>query len=177
MDPQLPYKVRYKVYKPRRLLNILRPSQEFIKKWNERNGFYAKLEESILKEGIRNPIIVLALKPLPEEQYSKKFSKKYIYCAAGNEFYRFAKKSIPEKFVKSDILEICATQGGSRLFYAQKHNIKIPTLVIDFVDKYPKSPPLTTEEEIKRYFKDPPDQVLFKNTGIQLINLPHCHIK
>lgn len=38
-----------------------KPPKNYIDKLNQKNGFYRKLEESILKEGIRNPIFCNSL--------------------------------------------------------------------------------------------------------------------
>jgi len=54
------YTVRYAVLDPHLIFNYNAPTKEIIETHNARNGFYAQLEASILKDGIRNPILVVS---------------------------------------------------------------------------------------------------------------------
>lgn len=52
------YVVKYLVLDPNIIKNPMGPSNHQIQFDNEKNGYFIKLEESILREGVRNPINV-----------------------------------------------------------------------------------------------------------------------
>jgi hypothetical protein len=86
-----------------------------IERLNEKNNFYNNLEESVLREGFKNPILVnyhkcdpIMLKSLPKTI-----------------------QNTPKRFVVCDFL------GGSRLYIAQKHNMDIPCIVSDWKGDFP----------------------------------------
>lgn len=54
------YKVRYAILNPHLIFNYNAPIKEMIEIHNARNGFYTQLEASILKDGIRNPVLVVS---------------------------------------------------------------------------------------------------------------------
>lgn len=74
------YKIRYcQDMDPHLIDNAVCPSKERIKKLNEENEFFIKLEQSILKEGFRNPIVIAA-------------KKESIKCIYGGSRLMFAQK-------------------------------------------------------------------------------------
>lgn len=128
------YNVVYSVYPSRQIYNFVGPFSidhfavpgdewpprhkkrwEMIEELNQKHDFYNKLENSILQEGIKNPILVnyhrcdpILFKTLPKtiQQTSKPFV-------------------------------ICDFLGGSRLYIAQKHNMNIPCIVSDWKGDFP----------------------------------------
>jgi len=56
------YTIKYAVLPSNSIENTMRPSEELIKRQNEKEGFFIKLEKSILKNGILNPIGIAAKK-------------------------------------------------------------------------------------------------------------------
>lgn len=174
---ELPYKIRYAKVKPRHVVNLLRPSAFFLDEWNNKNSFYENLEQSIIKEGIRNPILVIAVRPIPFDNYTPQMKKRYRYYQAGTKHYRFSRKSLPPEYANGNKeLIACATHGGSRLFYAQKHNVMIPALIMDFIDKFRRMKTIHNKDDIFKYFKDKPDEIILSETGIKIRNLPHSHL-
>lgn len=105
---------------------------------NNETNFYNDLEKSILREGFRNPILINYPKPRIFKKYS---SDKFYFC---------------------EIL------GGSRLFIAQKYNMKIPAIISDFSDKEKDLELLDTEEKIKNKFKDKPEKIYFTEYGLKI---------
>ena len=93
--------------------NIMR---EFEEGMNQICGHYDRLEKSILEEGFRNPIIIT--RGLPRRRKMKHIP-----------FY------IRRKHI-GDWLLMEGNSGGSRLHIAQKHGIKIPCFVNDYVGNY-----------------------------------------
>jgi hypothetical protein len=52
------YKTRFAVVSALDIDNIIEPPLERIQEMEEKNGFFSKLEKSILEEGFRNPIVL-----------------------------------------------------------------------------------------------------------------------
>ena len=77
--------------------------------------FYTKLEESILKEGFRNPIFCNSIR---EGTFSR--------------------------------------VGTSRLWIARKHELEIPCIIADYVDRWEDLELLETEEDIRSKFQEQP---------------------
>jgi len=59
-NPLKSYIIKFALVEARRINKNFEPDENRIKKMNEENGFFDKLEASILKEGIRNPIVINA---------------------------------------------------------------------------------------------------------------------
>lgn len=118
--------------------NIMR---EFEEGMNEICGHYDKLEKSILEEGFRNPVIITRGFP-----------------------FRRKMKHIPSYVREKDIGEwllMEGTSGGSRLHIAQKHGIKIPCFVNDFVGGYSGGFVVKSLTQIKNFYKDFPRKMRF----------------
>ncbi len=130
-------------------------STKWIATMNRKNGFYDKLEQSVLREGFRNPILVIAgwcrenkLSTLPLEMQED--PKKILWCGSN---------------------------GGSRLWVAQKHNLSVPCIISDFVDRFPNEKLLENEEDILVYYKDKPDRITINMYGVAAKNVPQVHLK
>ena len=99
-------------------------------------GHYAKLEQSVLQEGFRNPIIITCGKP-----QRRKLSH------------------LPPEMLEKDPSELLLLEGftgGSRLWVAQKYDLKVPCIINDFTGRFKDLQPLRTADEVKAYFKDTP---------------------
>jgi len=130
-------------------------SQKYIDSQNRKNGFYEKLEESILKEGVRNPILVTA-GWCPESK---------IHC-------------LPlEMHEDSTKILICHSNGGSRLWVCQQHNLDVPCIISDFVGMFSNEKILTTKEEILECYKDKPRSAKLGGHGAQITSLPQIHLE
>ncbi len=119
---------------------------------NKQNGFFRKLEESILDEGFRNPILV---------------------CLGWVPDHIFEKLPIDVQANIDDTF-ICYGTGGSRLWAAKKHNLDVPCIVSDFVGKFSNKNDLD-ESEIKSYFKDS-IKITFGNKGGLYVKTSHVHL-
>ncbi len=64
MEPfqEINYVIKYAVIPSSIIENTMYPPEHIIKEQNEREDYFIKLEESILKNGIRNPIAIAATK-------------------------------------------------------------------------------------------------------------------
>lgn len=116
-----------------------------IKFINEQTGFFNKLEESILKDGFRNPILVNAG-----------------WCPLIHDRGKNPRLPLEMQDDHSKILS-CNHNGGSRLYIAQKHNLKIPCIVVDYVDRFPEFKLLETKEDaLEQYIDIPPRVMMLK---------------
>lgn len=104
-------------------------------------GHYEKLETSILKEGMRNPVVVTCGYPrrrtmdnLPPEMRSLS----------------------PDRLL---LLE--TTMGGSRLHVAQKHGLDIACFVNDWHGRFGHAPEILNEQQARQYYRDQPKTITF----------------
>lgn len=125
------FDLRYVVLDSALITNRIEPSKEHIDILNADNGFYIKLEESILKEGFRNPIIVIA-----------GWSDDGIDMINGIE-----SEDNPNELG-------CFINGGSRLWVAQKNRLKIPCLVADYIGQFKDEILVSSVDEAITYYQD-----------------------
>ena len=104
-------------------------------------GHYDKLEQSILAEGFRNPIIVTRGFPV----------KKPLKCIP----FEIRKLNPAKRYLMEGIT------GGSRLWIAQKHNLTVPCLINDTLGSHMNGELVTTIEQATSYYKDPPKRLYF----------------
>jgi hypothetical protein len=104
-------------------------------------GHYSKLESSILKEGIRNPVIITCGHP----------RRRSI------EFLPPEMRVLPP----DKLLLLEATMGGSRLHIAQKHNINIPCIINDWTGRFKNQPRIRSESEARQCYADRPSRITF----------------
>lgn len=114
---------------------------EYEQAMDELCGHYRKLEESVLSEGFRNPVIITCGPPkkrtmshLPPEMRSRP----------------------PE-----ELLLLETTVGGSRLHVAQKYDLQIPCIVNDWTGRFSREPEITTIEEARMCYMDQPRGLSF----------------
>ena len=159
----LPYKVRYRMLPSKDIFNPIGPDNTLSKwtpprpridEYHRIDIKYHKLEASILKEGIRNPILVIA------------------------GWYGDGQKwQMPKEWHDDKVKTlICWRNGGSRLWAAQRHNLDVPCLIADYVNMFPDDKELTSIEEIFKIYKDKPNRIKLIETGIKVYNLPQIHL-
>lgn len=166
------FEIRYAILDPSIITNKLSPecvsatnetAEEYIAKLNENNGFYIKLEESILNEGFRNPILVVA------GWYPSKIDPRFPA--------RMAKKGL-DKIVEDHSNKIyCLTNGGSRLWIATNHKIPVPCIVADYVGRFKDKPIISSVDEALDYYQDRPEAIVFGAKGISVKKLLHYHLE
>lgn len=169
------FEIRYAVLDPNLIFNECGPSsagppgwteqrikkreaaaERYIASMNKRSGFYDKLEASILKDGFRNPISV-----------------RCGWCPD--------KKNIKlpiEMQEDSKKILICDSHGGSRLWMAQKHNLKIPCMIVDFIGRFTNELLVAkTQEAVLKFYKDTPRRIKINEQGIAIYDLPMIHLE
>lgn len=128
----------------------------YIANLNRKNGFYDKLESSILLSGIQNPIVIQA-------GFCSKIYQKYLPADAQTDHTKIL---------------VCDRHGGSRLWVAKKHNMDIPCIISDFVGRFKDSnfEELFTIEEIKEKYVNKPDRITINAQGVHAGALEHIHL-
>lgn len=114
---------------------------EYEKAMDDLCGHYRLLEQSILQEGFRSPIIVTcgyprrrSMEQLPPELRSQS---------------------------PNQILIMESLTGGSRLWAAQKHDMTIPCLVNDWTGRFLGNNPILTIQQARACYTDPPQGLAF----------------
>lgn len=166
MKKHLKYKIKYALLNPHDIFNNIEAKRNHVKK--KANGtlathlvnFFDRLEASVLKEGFRNPILASALPYHSIDNYYKNYS-------INEKQERFLISYIPEKFNGEKPILVCHKQGGSRLWVAQKHNLKVPVLISEFCDYFPSLEDLD-ENQIRKLFKDEIIKIRYTSTGIMI---------
>lgn len=130
---------------------------DYITSLNKKNKFYIKLEESINRDGILNPVLIQAG-----------------YCT---EIYR---KYLPEEHQKDLSKCLCCDRnGGSRLFIAQKLGLDVPCIISDFSSMFKDSgfEELHTKEDIFRKFKVRPKNIIINQAGVHVGQPKQVHLE
>lgn len=107
-------------------------------------GHYTKLEESILKEGFRNPLIITCGHPLKRQLHH-----------------------LPPELRSRPSHELFLLEGvtgGSRLWVAQKLRIPVPCIVNDTTGKFKQGTRILSASQAKRYFRDIPKTLTLSKT-------------
>lgn len=153
------YKVRYKVLDPHGIYNhVGRKIPKVRHILDRKTGFYNKLEKSVLAEGFRNPIFVVA---------------GWNHGRDSSIHQEWMRKCLPEEMSDDDSkILMCDRNGGSRLFFAKQYNMPIPCIISDYVDRFPECPPIYNAEGIRAYFKDQPKHIKFDIRGVVVL-IPH----
>ena len=116
---------------------------QYIDLFNKINSFYRNLEDSVRRDGIRNPVILTTgsprIKPLDW---------------------------VPPE--RRDNLVCCEIIGGSRVYTAQKLGVTLPAIVNDFANAFPEAKLLKTEDEVRDCFYDPPKNIYLTNEGVKI---------
>jgi hypothetical protein len=128
----------------------------YINKFNEEIGFYHKLQSSIEKEGIRNPIIVTS--GIPRWRSLDEVDPQY------------------RESMRSDQWLFCEFLGGSRLYIAQKNCWLVPVIISDWTGSYSHFKQIKTVDELKSCFMDPPNHIYFTARGLRTTPPPHVHL-
>ncbi len=131
--------------------------KKYIDNLNKRKQFYTKLEKSILKDGILNPVLVQA--------------------GCCKELYQ---KYLPEEHQRDLTKALCCDRlGGSRLWVAQKHNMAVPCIISDFVGRFIESgfEELHNEEDIRSKLFTRSQRVIINDHGVYVREVRHLHLE
>ena len=126
----------------------------FIAYMNNHSGFYDKLEASILEEGFRNPILVRS--------------------GFSSDRARILRR---QKYTGNDKELLICVGGGSSLWIAEKHKMKIPCIISDFMGRFSEEILIEkTMEAVLKYYTDKPKQVTFNSNGVVVTGQRQIHL-
>jgi len=120
----------------------------YIEQFDKKNSnFYANLEQDVLKNGFRNPILITR-GWAPDS----------------------AKKRIDQGFPDMDYENtmFCCTFGGSRLWVATKHKMLIPCIVVDYTNGPLISSRIDYVGDLYRLFNDMPGPIMFNDDSLRI---------
>lgn len=101
----------------------------YVEEFDRENGHYRRLEESILEEGVKAPVMLVS----------------------GGVRRRRPAEMPPHLRSRRDVL-VCEYLGGSRLYIAAKHGMTVSAIVNDHAGLFPAAPALGSVEEIAAAF-------------------------
>jgi len=113
---------------------------EYEQEMNVLCGHYSRLEQSVLAEGFRNPIIITC--GLPRKRRMENLPPEM--------------RTLPPH----ELLLCEMTMGGSRLHVAQKHDMSIPCIVNDWTGRFQDSPEIRDPQEAYQLYQDPPKSIV-----------------
>ena len=113
----------------------VKPDAKHYMDLESKDGFYSKLEASLLSEGFRNPIFCNSI--------------------AEGTFCRY---------------------GTSRLWIAKKHNLDVPCIIADHVDRWSDLELLEDIEGIESKFKDIPSVIELGEEEMRIDGCSHSHL-
>lgn len=115
--------------------------------FDRETGHYARLEESIRRDGIWNPVMVTT-----------------------GPMMRRAETELPAAVRHDRNRVVCEWVGGSRLLVAQKLGLDVPVIVNDRANIFPEFGRLWPGTNIKALFKDQPRRIVWQADGSLYVN-------
>lgn len=127
----------------------------YYNRYDELTNHYSNLEKSILKDGIKNPIVL---------------------TYAHRPMFRNVQEIDPD--IRETPLLMLEHLGGSRFLIAKKHNMQIPVLISDFIGDYKSFEKLIDVEEIKNkfYTEDSFKDITLQKNGLHMTTKNFIHM-
>lgn len=119
----------------------------YVDTFNRQTGHYAKLEDSIARDGVYNPV-VLTSGPLLYRQTAE----------------------LPEHVRDDGERLVCEYVGGSRLYIARRLGLEVPAIVNDAANLFPDAELIPYGSNVEHLFKDQPHRREWKNNGSLYLN-------
>ena len=108
----------------------------YIKFFDKHTKHFTNLEASMLKDGFHAPVNTITGPP------------RGMYLDEA-----FPNHALPPELQDKPNTALCThTFGGSRVIFAQKHNIEVPCFIYDFTNAFPNAEVLKTQQDVKRKF-------------------------
>jgi hypothetical protein len=121
--------------------------QTYIDGFNSRTGHYARLEESIRRDGVWNPVM-LTTGPL----------------------YIRAERELPPRVRFDPQRVVCEIVGGSRLLVAARLGLGVPAIVNDRNNLFPDAVRLKPGYPVSHLFRDKPRRAYWRPDGSLFAN-------
>ena len=83
--------------------------------------------------------------------------------------------TLPKVMQKNvDNILLCI-HGGSRLYYAQKHNMKIPCVICEWRSRFSDTQKILTESAFVSLYNTPP-RFIITQSGLRILELKNTHM-
>jgi len=125
--------------------------QMYVDGFNAASGHFERLEADVLANGFRNPIMV---------------------SAGGLQLGR--ESELPPDLETPLVSEYL---GGSRLWVAQRHGLRVPCIVNDYAHVLPEYETLHDLSDVLLKFRDKPRTGRWDDRGVYVNDLPYVHLK
>jgi len=129
--------------------------ESYVRLFNAATGHYRLLEESILRDGVTNPVMLVT-----------------------GRLQRRSEIELPPHLRNRPRNIVCEYVGGSRLYVAAKHRLLIPAIVNDFGNVFADGELLPTRDDagVRSKFSDQPRKLFWNHDGSVYANLlPFSH--
>jgi hypothetical protein len=130
---------------------------EYITRYDAWTGHFTRLEESVKREGFRNPLIVTSGPPRMKSQ-----------------------KGIPPELLekpKEEWILLDGFYGGSRLYVAQKLGMEVPIIVNDWTRAFDESMEIMNLNHLSTFFADTYETaVVHPQHGLVVRNIQSYHM-
>ena len=144
--------IRYGMLSSNEIYNVRKFERK--KDHDQKIAFHIKLEQSVLKDGFINPILVYA----------------------GSVYGKY-KNRIPKEMQNNPKqLIACIDYGCSRLAIAQMHNLFIPCIILDYLNIFPNLKQVMNEKELCEDYQEQPAHVKIGINGLMVVGLPNIHM-
>lgn len=119
----------------------------YIDAFDRGTGHYARLEESIRRAGVWNPVM-LTTGPLLRRNPAE----------------------LPPAVARDPARVVCEYVGGSRLLIAARLGLKVPAIINDAANLFPDAPIVSRGANVTHLFRDKPRRVLWGGDGSLYVN-------
>lgn len=125
----------------------------YVAGFNKFSSHFKRLEDSIAKEGIRNPVL-LTSGPLIRRKITE----------------------LPPAVLADPMHTVCEWVGGSRLYVAGKMGLTVPAIINDGGGAFCHAPLIPPGTDLRTFFRDQPKQYGWLPNGCAYFNyLPYSH--
>jgi hypothetical protein len=119
----------------------------YIDGFNRRSGHYVRLEESIRRDGVWNPVMLTT-----------------------GGLLRRAELELPPAVRADPARVVCEYVGGSRLLVAARLGLEVPVIVNDGANVFPNWSRIPRGADVKLFFKDKPRRAVWLANGALYVN-------
>jgi hypothetical protein len=127
----------------------------YVGAFDDANGHYSRLEASVLKEGVRNPVMLVT-----------------------GGVHRRKECELPPQWRGRKDAVISEYLGGSRIDIARRHGLAAPAIVNDFGNVFADARRIGTAAELLACFTDKPRRVEFNTErGAYVNDMPYAHME
>jgi hypothetical protein len=119
----------------------------YLEAFDRRTGHYSRLEESIRRDGIWNPVMLTTGRLKRRGEYE-----------------------LPPAVRADPARVVCEYVGGSRLLVAARLGLDVPAIVNDGANLFPDADPVRRGSDVRGLFRDQPRRIIWERDGSLFAN-------